>query len=133
MRPEEYRQWEIRMFILDHINKGNADEVRKGIEVYDQIPDKNPVMEQFVDTMRYMLAQMNDAPLGMLQARIELALAHTVPDITAAFAGVQLLADQELNLIAEYTHLRDYYGRADEFEWRLNEYLNILNYFDVDV
>ena len=130
LRPEEYRQWEIRMFILDHINKGNADEVRKGIEVYDQIPDKNPVMEQFVDTMRYMLAQMNDAPLGMLQARIELALAHTVPDITAAFAGVQLLADQELNLIAEYTHLRDYYGRADEFEWRLNEYLNILNYID---
>jgi len=130
LRPEEYRQWEIRMFILDHINKGNPDEVRKGIEEYEKILDKNPVMEQFVDTMRYMLAQMNNAPVGMLQARIELALAHTVPDVTAAFAGAQLLADQELNLIAEYTRLRDYYGRDDEFEWRLGEYLNILEYID---
>ena len=130
LRPEEYRQWEIRMFILEHMNKGDAEKVRKGIEVYDEIPDKNPVMEQFVDTMRYMLAQMNDAPVEMLRARIELAMVHTIPDITAAFAGVQLLADQELNLIAEYTHLSEYYGREDEFEWRLDEYLNILNYIE---
>ena len=29
LRPEEYRQWEIRMYILDHINKGDIEAVQK--------------------------------------------------------------------------------------------------------
>ncbi len=130
LRPEEYRQWQIRMFILDHINKGDVNEVEKGINEYDKIIDKNPVQEQFGDTMRYMLAQMKGASEGVFRALIELAVSHTVPDIDAAFRGVQLLADQELNLIAEYTHKREYDGAEDEFAWRLSEYLKILKYVD---
>jgi len=131
LRPEEYRQWEIRMFILDHINKGDAEAVQKGIDEFDKIQDKNPVQEQFADTMRYMLAKMNGASDDLLRALIELTVVHTIPDIDAAFAGAQLLSDQELNLIAEYTHLREYYGDAeDEVAWRLAEYQKILDYID---
>lgn len=131
LRPEEYRQWEIRMFILDSINKGDKEAAQKGIEEYDKIQDKNPVQEQFVDTMRYMYAKMSGASEDILRALIELAVVHTIPDIDSAFLGVHLLADQELNLIAEYTYAREYYGaKEDEFAWRLSEYLKILDYID---
>lgn len=130
LRPEEYRQWEICMYILDCINKGDVEGAEKGVEEFDKIADQNPVQEQFADTMRYMLAQMKGASTDLLRALIELAIVHTVPDIDAAFAGVQLLADQELNLIMEYTHLREYYGEEDEFEWRLSQYKRILAYVD---
>ena len=130
LRHEEYRQWEIRMHILDHINKGNIEEIEKGIEMYDQVAERNPVVEQFADTMRYMLGELKGESEEILAARIELAVQHTVPNIPMAFAGVQLLADQELNLIAEHTRRREYEEDGDEFEWRLNEYLQILNYID---
>lgn len=131
LRPEEYRQWEIRMYILDNINKGDAEAVERGIAEFDRILDKNPVQEQFADTMRFMLANMKGASEDVLRAYAELAVVHTVPDIDAAFCGAHLLADQELNLIIEYTRLREYYGNPeDEIEWRLLEYEKILSYAD---
>lgn len=131
LRPEEYRQWEIRMYILDSINKGDVEAVQKGIELYEEIPDKNPVMKQFIDAMRYMLYQMQGVSEDILRAQIELAVVHTVPDVSSAFLGVHLLADQELNLIAEYTRLREYDGpKENAFAWRLEEYIKILEYID---
>lgn len=131
LRPEEYRQWEIRMYILEQINKGALDKAEDGIEEFDKIPDKNPVQEQFVDAMRYMVAQMKGASDGLLSALIELAVARTIPDVDAAFKGVHLLADQELNLILEYIRFREYCGDKDgETAWRLEEYQKILDYVD---
>lgn len=131
LRPEEYRQWEIRMYILEQINKGALDKAEDGIEEFDKIPDKNPVQEQFVDAMRYMVAQMKGASDGLLSALIELAVARTIPDMDAAFKGVHLLADQELNLILEYIRFREYCGDKDgETAWRLEEYQKILDYVD---
>lgn len=129
LRPEEYRQWECRMRILDCINKGDRDGVKREIEEYDRIMERNPVQEQFLDTMKYMYMQMSGASPETLALMMELAILRTVPHIHAAFEGAQLLADQELNLILEYTYLREYDGE-DEFEWRLSEYRKILNYVD---
>lgn len=131
LRPEEYRQWEIRMYILEQINKGCFDEAEQGIDEFDRIEDKNSVQEQFIDTMRYMIAQMQGASEGILSALIELAVTRTIPDVDAAFKGVHLLSDQELNLILEYTRYREYYGeKENETKWRLGEYKKILNYID---
>lgn len=131
LRPEEFRQWECRMRILNHINKGNLEDVYKEIEVYNRIMERNPVQEQFVETMRYMHGKMRGAPTDTLCLMLELAILHTVPNIRAAFAGAQLLADQELNLILEYTYLREFSGKKEnEFEWRLAEYKKILKYVD---
>lgn len=131
LRPEEYRQWEIRMYILEQINKGCFDEAEQGIDEFDRIEDKNSVQEQFIDTMRYMIAQMQGASEGILSALIELAVTRTIPDVDAAFKGVHLLSDQELNLILEYTRYRAYYGeKENETKWRLGEYKKILNYID---
>lgn len=127
LRPEEYRQWQCRMRILDAINKGNAETAEIEIAEYDQMMERNPVQEQFLETMRYMYMQMRGVSAETLALLLELAILHTVPNINAAFEGAQLLADQELNLILEYTYYREYEGE-EEFEWRLTEYQKILNY-----
>lgn len=129
LRPEEYRQWECRMRILDGINNGNIQAVEKEIEEYDSIMERNPVQEQFLETMRYMYMQMKGASTETLALLLQLAILHTIPNINAAFEGAQLLADQELNLILEYTNLRECEGE-NEFEWRLSEYKKILKYVD---
>ena len=129
LRPEEYRQWQCRMRILDAINKENVEAVEKEIAEYDKMMERNPVQEQFLETMRYMYMQMKGVSSETLALLLELAILHTVPNIKAAFEGAQLLADQELNLILEYTYQRSYLGE-DEFLWRLTEYQKILDYVE---
>lgn len=131
LRPEEYRQWQIRMHILESINKEDLDSVKQGMEEYSEIKDRNPVQEQFLDAMQYMYAQMCGYSDDLLRAMIELAVVRTIPDVESAFRGGHLLADQELNLIAEYTKRREYHGEGEsEYEWRLSTYYNILEYVD---
>lgn len=129
LRPEEYRQWQCRMRILENINKGDVIAVENEIEEYDRIMERNPVQEQFLDTMRYMLMELKGISSETLSLLLELTILRTIPNIHAAFEGAQLLADQELNLILEYTYQRDY-GGEDEFEWRFAEYKRILDYVD---
>lgn len=129
LRPEEYMQWEIRMFILRQLNMGNLSEAARGVRDYEKIPKQNCVQRQFTDTMRYMIASMQGVPSETLSMMIELAVAHTVASIEYAFRGTQLLADQELNLIAEYAKSYNYEGDNIR-EWRFDLYKKILNYID---
>ena len=130
LRPEEFRQWEIRRYILHHINNGNIVDAEICIGEYEKIRNQNPVQAQFADTMRYIVALMKGESRETLSMLIELAVVHTIASIEYAFKGTQLLAGQELNLIAEYARVYDYQGEMDIIEWRFDLYKKILNYVD---
>lgn len=129
LRPEEYMQWEWRMYTLRCMNNRDVAGVKKGIKAMDGFLKQNPVQKQFVDTMRYMLAKMQGATKESLSILIELAVVHTIPSVEYALKGTQLLADQELNLIAEYARMYDYRGENVR-EWRFDIYKKVLQYID---
>lgn len=132
LRPEEFVKWECRMYILRCLNNGDVEGVKSGIKEMESLPKHNPVQSQFIDTMRYMLAKMQDVRKETLSMMIELAVAHTIPSIEYAFRGAHLLAPQELNLIAEYANIYEYSGENVR-EWRFSLYKRILNYIDCSV
>lgn len=129
--PREYRQWQLRMEIIRCINKKEIASAEEKIDTYKSLYDINSVEKQFIETMRYMVYEMKGYADEVLQAQIYSALICTVPDIDAAFAGVQLLADQELNLIMEYVRLTTpEIPKLNATEWRLKEYNNIVTYVE---
>lgn len=129
LRPEEYLQWEWRMHTLYCIKKDDVEGAKLGIETLDGFPNQNPVQKQFVDTMRYMVARIEGASRDTLSIMIDLVVAHTIPSVEYALKGTQLLADQELNLIAEYARVYDYKGENHR-EWSLDLYKKVLHYID---
>ena len=129
--PREYRQWQLRMEIISCINKKEIASAEEKIDTYKSLYDINSVEKQFIETMRYMIYEMKGYADEVLQVQIYNALICTVPDIDAAFAGVQLLADQELNLIMEYVRLTTpEIPKLNVTEWRLKEYNNIVTYVE---
>lgn len=129
--PREYKQWQLRMEIIRCINKKDIAGAEEKIATYESLYNINSVEKQFVETMRFMVYEMKGYGEEVLQAQIYNALICTIPDIDAAFAGVQLLADQELNLIMEYVRLTTpEIPKINATEWRLKEYNNIVTYVE---
>lgn len=130
--PDEYRQWELRMEIIRCINKKDVEGAEEKITRYAKAYQRNRVERQFVYTMKFMVYQLKGCSENVLRKQIHDALVCTVPNIDAAFNGVQLLADQELNLIMEYVRLAEApEGLAmTPTEWRLKEYHNIVTYVE---
>lgn len=130
--PNEYRQWQLRMDIIRCINKKDVEGAEEKIAQYAQAYDFNCVETQFILTMKFMVNQLKGASDEVLREFIYKAMVCTVPDMDEAFDGIQLLADQELNLIMEYVRLAEAPEGIKETptEWRLKEYHKIVTYVE---
>lgn len=129
--PREYEQWERRMEIIRCINKKDIPGAEEKIDVYGSTYDSNQVDIQFVEAMKFMVLEMNEATEEELFAQVSEALACTVPDMDAALDGAHLLADQELNLIMEYVRLRkEVVPERNLTEWKLKEYDKVVTYVE---
>lgn len=129
--PREYEQWERRMEIIRCINKKDIPGAEEKIDVYGSTYDSNQVDIQFVEAMKFMVLEMNEATEEELFAQVSKALACTVPDMDAALDGAHLLADQELNLIMEYVRLRkEVVPERNLTEWKLKEYDKVVTYVE---
>lgn len=130
--PNEYRQWQLRMEIIRCINKKDIQGAEEKITAYAESYKTNRVERQFVATMTFMVSQLKGCSDEELRVQIREALFCTVPNIDAAFDGIQLLADQELNLIMEYVRLAEAPENIEETptEWRLKEYHKIITYVE---
>ena len=131
LQPREFEQWELRMDIIRCINKKDIDGAETHLETYYKRYGKNRVERQFVETMRFLVYEMKGFSEDVLYTQIYNALTCTVPDMDMAFVGVQLLADQELNLIMEYVRLHT--GGVPgtrEPEWKLKKYQKVIEYVE---
>lgn len=129
--PREYEQWELRMDILRCINKKDISGTEENLAKYEAKYNVNSVEKQFIEAMRFMLFEMKGLSDDVLCTQIYNTMICTIPDMDIAFAGIQLLADQELNLIMEYVRL--YKGKISGIsltEWKLKEYQKIVTYVE---
>lgn len=129
LRVEEYAQWKQRMLVLDCIREGDVASAGRELDRLKEISEENVVQSQFADAMNYMILQLQGAPKSLLCAQVYLGILRTVPSFEMAFKGAQLLDVQELNLILELFHNLEYEGE-EEFQWRLNNYKQILGYIE---
>lgn len=142
LNPTEYRQWQIRQYVLSKLDKGEFEEVERGLEELNRYEDKNKVQKQFMVTVRYMMLQKQGASKEELRPLIEEAIGLTEIDMEKALKGTQLLSEQELNLFLEYIsfrnptqwerergYVRNRYVLSFE-EWSLEECEKILTYVE---
>lgn len=142
LNPTEYRQWQIRQYVLSKLDKGEFEEVERGLEELNRYEDKNKVQKQFMVTVRYMMLQKRGASKEELRPLIEEAIGLTEIDMEKALKGTQLLSEQELNLFLEYIsfrnptqwerergYVRNRYVLSFE-EWSLEECEKILTYVE---
>ncbi|MBR2046421.1 MAG: hypothetical protein IJ958_09860, partial [Agathobacter sp.] len=126
---KEYQQWQARMDIIRSINRKEIDETEEKIKAYEKKYCRNKVQKQFVATMRYLLFELKGYSRETRLKQISKAMKYTIPDMEKAFAGAQLLADQELNIIMEYISLCDEKTVKENLaEWQLKNYKEIDNY-----
>lgn len=129
--PKEYEQWKLRMDIIRSINKKDIEDAKANIEKYEGKYIENSVEKQFIEAMKYMLYELENYSKDVLCTQIYKAMICTIPDMDAAFAGIQLLADQELNLIMEYVRLyMPHMSKKAAAEWKLEKYKEINVYLE---
>lgn len=129
--PLEYKRWMFRQDILKSIERKQFLQVEKQLVEYKKnAPDKS-VERQFVAAMKFMILQMQDAPLWEQREMIEKAVKETVKMEGDNFPKDLLLADQEINLLIEYVALHGSgVNEKDVVEWRLREYRKIIAYIE---
>lgn len=131
LQPKEYVRWEQRMRIVQAIEKRKLEQAKEELDAYALSAKDNCVQLQFVDTMRYMILRLEDAPREMLLDMLRSAVKYTVPNVKKALAGVHLLSDQEINLIAELIDLEEPEDvSVDVNEWRIAQYEKLIAYID---
>lgn len=129
--PREYRQWELRMEIIHYINKKDVQGAEEKIAEYQGKYHDNNVDNQFIESMRFMVYEIKGCGEDVLRKQIKIALACTVKDMDAAFGGLHLLADQELNLIMEYIRLENVAPTGETLtEWKFKEYVKVVSYVE---
>jgi hypothetical protein len=113
------------------IEKKNFTLARAELEAYRGLPRLNCVNLQFVEAMQFMILSEENAPKEELLKCIVKAIKCTVSNEEKALAGVHLLSDQEINLIAEYMRLNPAKKTIrDEVAWRITEYEKLISYMD---
>ena len=131
LQPKEYVRWEHRLRIVKAIEKKDISTAKKELESYENVPRQNGINKQFVEAMRYMILCYEGAPVEQLRECMHTAIKYTVPSINKALDGAQLLADQEINLIAEKMRLAEPKKVIrDVRAWRIGEYEKLLEYID---
>ena len=131
LQPKQYVLWEQRLRIVKAIEQRDFAFAKKELESYAKVMGLNQVNKQYVETMRFQLLLLEDAPQEMLFESVSKAIKHTVPNIENALAGEHLLADQEMNLIAEWMRLAP--PPAEEksaLAWRISQYEKLLASID---
>lgn len=129
--PKEYNAWKHRMRIIKAIEEHDIANAKKEIEEYEQRPNLNKLNKQFIKAMQYNICLMESAPEEELLTCVATAIKYTVPSIEKALSRAHLLADQEVNLIAEYMRLcMSPKVVNDENAWRISEYEKLISYMD---
>lgn len=131
LQPKEYVLWQHRLRIVKAIEKRKLGLAKKELHSYEQLPKLNDLNKQFVEAMRFMILSMEGASEEVLFECINKAVKYTVPNVDKALAGMHLLADQEINLIAEKIRLTQPKAIVrDARAWRISEYEKLISYIE---
>lgn len=129
--PEEYKRWMSRQDILKNIRIKQLLYAEDLLKRYAESAPKKSIERQFVATMKFMIAQMKNAPIFEQRLLIEEAVKETITMTGDTFSNDLLLAEQEINLLIEYVSLHGTgVNEKDVFEWRLGEYRKIMEYIE---
>ena len=131
LQRKEYIRWQHRLRIVKAIEKRELSVAKEELSAYANLRGLNTVNKQFVETMRFMILSLENASPDELLECIRKAVKYTVPNSEKALAGKHLLADQEINLIAEKMRLTPPKAAIrDETAWRISEYEKLIAYMD---
>ena len=131
LQPREYAKWEDRLRIIKAIEERKLSKAKALLCDYEVIEGHNRINIQFIDTMRYIIMSLEGAPEEELLACIKKAVKHTVSNANKALDGLHLLADQEINLIAEQMRLTPpKKAIRDVNAWRIGEYEKLITYME---
>ena len=131
LQPKEYVIWEKRLRIVKAIEKSDLKTAKKELAAYEEQSGLNRIHVQFVEAMRYMILTLEGASEEELTACIQKAVKCTVSNVSKALDGEHLLADQEINLIAEQMRLCPPKKVVrDVNAWRISEYEKLIAYMD---
>ena len=127
--PKEYARWEKRQGIIKAIENRKLEQAKAALAQYAFEENLNCIHFQFMDTMRYMILRLEDAPRDMRKEMLQTALKHSVPDVEKALEGAHLLSEQEINLIAELIGLEEPEDESvDRRAWRIAAYEKLISY-----
>jgi len=131
LQPKEYERWKHRLCIIRAIEHRDLVKAKEEVSKYESLSGLNRVNVQFVETMRYMILSLEDAPHEEQLECIQKAIKCTVPNVKKALAGEHLLSVQEINLIAEQLRVCPPKKHViDERGWRIGEYEKLISYMD---
>lgn len=131
LQPREYARWQHRLRLIKAIEKRDLIVAKEELSAYEVLPKLNTPNKQFVEAMRYMILSLENASLDERLACVKKAIKYTVPNVKKALNGAHLLADQEINLIAEQMRLLAPKATVrDEIAWRISEYEKLIAYMD---
>lgn len=131
LQRKEYIRWQHRLRIVKAIEKRELHVAKEELDTYAKLRGLNVVNKQFVETMRFMILLLEDAPKDELLDCITKAVKWTVPNVENALNGTHLLSDQEINLIGEQMRLTPApLAIVDESAWRISEYEKLITYID---
>ena len=131
LQPKEYVRWQQRLEIVKAIEKRDLNRAKNILASYEVLPGLNCVNKQFVATMCFMILSLEDASCAILLDCIRKAVKCTVPNVSKALAGEQLLSDQEINLIAELMRLMPAEeALKDARRWRISEFEKLISYME---
>lgn len=131
LQRTEYIRWQTRLRIIKAIENRDFGVAKEELDAYATIRGLNSVNKQFIEAMRFMILSLEGASKDELLACINKAVKCTVPNVKKALGGRHLLADQEVNLIAEQMRLLPPKAVVrDEIAWRIAEYEKLIAYMD---
>lgn len=128
---DEYHRWCQRQEIIQSILQGDISDIEEQLEVYkkDRIPIS--VEDQFIATIEYQLMLLKGATEEELYVGVEKAARCTMPNLKKGFPSKMVLAEQELDLLADYIRLRNHMGTKKQMQaWRIEQYQAIIAYMD---
>ena len=131
LQPKEYVRWEQRLRIVNAIEKRDLELAKSELEAYASLENLNRINLQFIEAMRFNIRYLEKASGEELFDCIKVAVKRTVPNMKKALAGAHLLADQEINLIAEQMRWSPSPSVvANEADWRIQEYQKLITYME---
>lgn len=131
LQPKEYVKWEHRLRIVKYIEERKLSKAKAALCDYEALEGLNRINDQFVEAMRFTIMSLEGAPEEELLTCIKKAVKYTVSNVNKALAGEHLLADQEINLIAELMRLTPPKKTIrDVNAWRISEYEKLITYME---
>lgn len=131
LQPKEYVAWENRCRILKAIEKRDLEIAKRELIAYEKRDNLNRINIQFIEAMKFILLELEGASEEELRVCINKAVKCTIPNVKNAIDGDHLLADQEINLIAEQIRLTSPPKVVrDDREWHIGEYEKLIAYIE---